>query len=260
MENKPLTQTATISSHKSNSRNYSMISPTGGTISSILPSLRNPSVRETISPYVVFPDGRRFLYRAIAGKWGPDKLINKIYEHFIKIKADIGPSYNNQAHIETVAFQKLLLPLLKDKTLQKQERISWKELKTDNKTSKEVRIRSAVPYLEAGDLWIVQRSAKSTPLGAYDLTDANALLMQQAEQFPMSTNDDMLDNQGYMVHLVKKPSAGEAPRKKLGWDCQMGVQDTRPMKDKIRAMYSDDDNKPAEEELGKGSKWDWDCI
>jgi len=215
-----------------------------------------------ISPYVVFPDGRRFLYRAICGKWGADKLIDKIYDHYIKIKLDLGPSYNNQAHIETIAFQKLLLPLLKDKTLQKQERISWKELKTENKTSKEVRIRSAVPYLEAGDLWLVQRSHKKTALGTHDLTDANAILMQQAQQFPMSTNDDMIDNQGYMVHLVKKPPPEAAPNKKQGWDYQMGVEDTTPMRDKLRKMYENEDYQPSDENLGldKDGKWDWDCI
>lgn len=209
-----------------------------------------------LSPYVVFSDGRIFAYRLKAGKWGPNTLIDEIYSHYVSVQKDLGPSYNGQAWIEAIAFQKLLLPLLQKKSEEHGQRIKWKEMKTESRTSKEVRIRAAVPYLESGDLWIVQKTDKVNPQ-LHDLTDANQLLVQQAQQFPMATNDDLIDNQGFIVHLHKKPSRSKAPQKKLGWDYQMGVHDPRPMKDKLREMYKADDFRPTDEDLGldKDGKW-----
>ncbi len=209
-----------------------------------------------LSPYVVFEDGRIFAYRLKAGKWGPNTLIDEIYTHYVSVEKDLGPSYNGQAWIEAIAFQKLLLPLLNKKSEQHGKRIRWKEMKTESRTSKEVRIRAAVPYLENGDLYIVQNTRKVNPK-LHDLTDANALLVQQAQQFPMSLNDDMIDNQGFIVHLHKKPPKNKQPQKKLSWDCQMGVHDTNPMKEQLRKMYEKDDFKPSDEDFGldKDGKW-----
>lgn len=227
------------------------------------PAITEESLRRgdytAISPYVVFPDGRRFLYRAKAIRVGPNKLIDTIYNHFISVKRDLGPSYNGRAHIEAIAFQKLLLPSLKQKTEEHGERIKWVEMKTDSRTSKEVRIRAAVPFLEAGDLWIVQDTDKASP-DINDLTDTNALLLLQAEQFPMATNDDLIDNQGFMVHLVKIPKGKETPQKQLGWDCRMGVEDTTPITDKLRKIFATKDFEPTDEDLGfgKNDKWTYD--
>lgn len=213
-----------------------------------------------LSPYVVFPDGRIFLYRAKAGKWGSATLVDEIYNHYVSVKRDLGPSYNGQAWIESIAFQKLLLPILQKKTEEHGHRIKWKEMKTESRTSKEVRIRAAVPFLESGDLWIVQKTQKITPK-LHDLTDANALLVQQAQQFPMSLNDDLIDNQGFIVHLHKVPSKSATPQKRLGWDYQMGTQDKEPTKEAFRKTYKDENpNKPIEEDLGLGQieKWNFD--
>ena len=62
--------------------------------------------------------------------------------------------------------------------------------------SKEMRIKAALPLLEARKIWLVE-DAKNPKLPT--LTGANKMLVDQALRFPLVKNDDMLDNQGYMV-------------------------------------------------------------
>ena len=193
-----------------------------------------------ISPYVILPDGKLYLYRAKAVKEGADTLIDTLYNHYISIKSDLGPSHNGSAWIETIAFQKLLIPLLKAKEEQHSTKIHWKEMKTESRTSKEVRIRAAVPYLESGDLVIVQDTKSKAPT-INSLTDANRILLDQAAHFPMSKNDDMIDNQGYAVHICKKPRANQAPPKPHDWDQKMGVH-PKPKSGSMEVKY-----RPAEE-------------
>jgi len=173
-----------------------------------------------ISPYVVTPDGRKYLYRPLAVKKGEDEIIDVIYNHYISVKKDLGPSYNGTAHIESIAFQKLLLTMLKKKTEQHGQKIKWKELKQENRTNKEVRIRSAIPHLEDGDFWIVDDHPEPGP---YQLkTPANIMLIDQATRFPECNNDDLLDNQGFIVEIAKTPKMEEDPQDRLDWEFQVG--------------------------------------
>jgi len=193
-----------------------------------------------ISPYVIFPDGRRFLYRAKAVKEGIDTLIDTIYNHYVSVHKDLGPSKNGQAHIEAIAFQQLFIPLLKEKEKQIGIKIKWQELDAMGNTPKEIRISAAVPYLEAGDLWLVEDQATPT---LSQLTGANKVLYQQASEFPEATNDDMIDNQGYMIHIVKKPKSDGKKPKGEDWDKQMGVTKEYSFQEQLAILKANDAGK-----------------
>jgi hypothetical protein len=170
-----------------------------------------------LSPYVTFSDGSRYLVNAKACKVGVDELPETIYKHYVETTRLLGsPSFNGAAHIESVGFQKLLFPALKQLTNEHKVRINWKAMKPENKESKEVRIRSAAPYLSAGDLWIVDTAA--IPSKGHLDQISNRLLVNQATQFPMAQNDDMLDNQGYMIQLAKLPKGSERKKQNKSWD------------------------------------------
>lgn len=202
-----------------------------------------------ISPYVILPDGRRFLYRAKAVREGVDTLIDTIYNHYVSVAKDLGPSKNGQAHIEAIAFQQLFIPLLKQKEEQIGVRIKWQELDAMGNTPKEIRISAAVPYLEAGDLWLVEDQEVPS---IHQLTGANKILFQQASEFPEATNDDMLDNQGYMIHIVKKPKSTDKVEKPQSWDSRMGHTKEYSFQEQLLILKAKDagkDYKPDEEIL-----------
>jgi len=192
-----------------------------------------------MSPYVITPDGKKYLYRAKAVKEGPDKIIDTIYNHYVSVQSDLGPSHNGSAYIETVAFQKLMITMLKKKQEEFSVKIHWKEMKPESSTNKEMRIRGAVPHLECGDLVIVAEAGQTVDT----LTGTNQILIEQAAHFPLSNNDDLIDNQGYAVHICKKPSADEEPLIKRPWDYQMGVQ-SKGKSDRLLLSA----HKPAEED------------
>jgi len=169
-----------------------------------------------LSPYVVLADGSRYLFNAKACKVGVDKLAETIYKHYLETHRLIGPSYNGSAYIEAIGFQKLLLPALKKLTNEHKVRINWKPMKPENAESKEVRIRSAAPYLTVGDLWIVDPAR--APSKANLECIANSLLVNQASQFPITVNDDMIDNQGYMIQLAKLPKVNAVKKRRKSWD------------------------------------------
>jgi hypothetical protein len=207
-----------------------------------------------LSSYVVTPDGRKYLYRAKAGKWGEDSVIDEIYNHYISVRADLGPSYNNAAHVEAVAFQKLLLSSLKRMTEKHGQKIKWKELKQENRTSKEVRIRSAIPHLEDGDLWIVEDNPSPSQ---HNCTGANQLLIEQASRFPYCKNDDLLDNQGFILELAKPPRPPSDPEERLCWDARMGVtpKETRPQDVKQELESFDELDEASEFAESVAEKW-----
>lgn len=226
------------------------------------PALTESQVRRgdytAMSPYVITADGNRYLYKAKAVKEGAGTIMKTIYNHYVSIKKDLGPSYNGRAYIEGIAFQKLFIPLLKDIEKDFSTKIHWVEMKTENATSKEVRIRSAVPYLEDGCLYLVEDTKRPNPTIAH-VTGANLILTDQAMQFPMGANDDLIDNQGFMTQIVKKPSHNEEPPIKLGWDFEMGEtrrEDSGKLK---RQAY-----RPAEEggndEPYNPNDYDWDVY
>jgi len=183
-----------------------------------------------LTPYVITPDRKMYLYRAKAIKAGEDTVIDEIYNHYISVRKDLGPSYNGTAHIETVAFQKLMKTMLKAKTEQHGQKIKWKELKQENRTSKEVRIRAAIPHLEDGDFVIVDDHKSPDQ---HNVTGANRLLLDQASRFPYCKNDDLLDNQGFIIEVAKFPKTDKDPEERFGWDCRMGKDKKAPIEKEI---------------------------
>lgn len=177
-----------------------------------------------MAAFVTTPDRKIYLYRAKTVKVGEDRLVDEIYNHYISLEKDLGASYHNQAYVETVAFQKLIRGMLKKKTKQHGKKISWRELMPENNEKKEVRIRAAIPYLEDGELCIVDSARNPSQFNLKD--PANQQLITQAARFPRVSNDDLLDIQGYAVQHCKFPGEDKEPSRRLPWECRSGKEPT----------------------------------
>ena len=166
-----------------------------------------------MSPYIITPDDKIYLYKALAVREGEDTIAETIYMHHMRLCKKLGNPY--ASYFEMIGFQKLLVKLMKRLEKKFKHKIYWQNQKTENKTSKEIRIRSAVPYVEDGDMFIVDPVRNPV----YSLmTKTNKMLIDQATSFPMCKNDDLLDNQGYIIDLKVEPRDTKTVNKRLDFD------------------------------------------
>lgn len=166
-----------------------------------------------MSPYVVTPDERRYLYRPKAVREGEDTVATTIYLHHKSLSKELGKPYSS--HFEMIGFQKLLVKEMKLLERNHGHKIHWTEQKTETPTTKEIRIRSAIPWLEEGLLYLVVDNPKP---GFHNLEGAIKMLVDQAMRFPLCKNDDMLDNQGYMIDLSVTPRGSKTRPKGADFD------------------------------------------
>ncbi len=96
--------------------------------------------------------------------------------------------------LEVVAFQKSLQYFIKDEMKKRGNYLPLKELKTDTRISKEMRIRGLVPRFEQRMIYI-RRDMKELE---YELT-----------RFPKSETDDLVDALAYMLQIAYPPTAQE---------------------------------------------------
>lgn len=173
-----------------------------------------------MAAFITTPDNQFYIFGAKTVKAGEDTVVDEIYDHFIRLKKELGYPERGHAHIETVAFQLLLKGMLKKKTKEKGEKIKWKEMIPLNKEKKEVRIRSAIPYIEDREITIVDDAKEPSQFNLKN--KANQQLITQASRFPRTANDDMLDIQGYAIQICKFPKQGKSEDKRLPWECRSG--------------------------------------
>ncbi len=162
-----------------------------------------------MSPYVITADEKIYLYRPKAVKEGEDTIAKTIYDHHKSVSKDLGKPY--ASYFEMLGFQKLLVKEMKMMERKSRHKIHWSNQKTETPTSKEIRIRSAIPFLEEGLLYLVEDTPRP---GFHNLTGATAMLVDQAHRFPLCKNDDMLDNQGYIIDLMVIPMKAKGAAKK----------------------------------------------
>lgn len=124
------------------------------------------------------------------GHYTPTELINKIFavaESTPKLRA-LG--------IETVAFQKVLIYMMKDEMRRRGKYLPLRELRAD--TDKIRRARMIQPAWENGDIYISKAHCSA--------------LVKELLDFPMTSNDDTVDAAAYVEQMLK-PAKSSRKRK-----------------------------------------------
>ena len=166
-----------------------------------------------MSPYIITTDDQIYLYKAKAVRENEDTLPKTIYQHHKMLCKKLGNPY--ASYFEMIGFQKLLVKLMKRLEKEFKHKIYWQNQKTESRTSKEVRIRSAVAYVNDGDMHIVDPVLN--PI-YHLLNPTNKMLIDQAMSFPMCKNDDLLDNQGFIIDLKVEPFDKKTEEKRVDFD------------------------------------------
>lgn len=148
------------------------------------------SQKETADYTVIMQMGvdttkRRYVEKYIREHLTPFQLIDRLFT-----MAD-GCQNLRKVGIETVAYQKALLYMIKDEMRRRGKYLPIQELKAD--TDKIRRARMLQPAWENGDIYI-KREHKE--------------LLKELVEFPMSEHDDLVDSLAYTEQLLK-PVAGK---------------------------------------------------
>ena len=124
-----------------------------------------------------------FLCDIIREHLNPLQLINKIFEVYIRF-------YPISIGIEEEAFQKTLRYFIEEESRKRNCFIPLKELKLDNRISKDMRIRALQPRYEAGSIFHKKALAHID-----DLED-------ELLRFPRGAHDDIIDALAYQLQLA----------------------------------------------------------
>jgi len=100
---------------------------------------------------------------------------------------------------ESVAWQKSYYKYVTMLQMMRGIRMPVTQLKTDNKTTKRLRIKSMVPYWKAGLFTIVCDN------GLDNLKGNMAILVDELTRYPKVRNDDCVDALAYMNQLTQRP-------------------------------------------------------
>lgn len=113
----------------------------------------------------------------------PSEIVLKIFSQYDKARKY---GYVNGIYVETVAFQKVMLYLLKDEAKRRGISIPLKELKSNK--DKTLRINGIVPLVDNGDIYISGRHTE---------------LRDEMREFPFGRHDDLVDTLAYIVQVMR---------------------------------------------------------
>ena len=108
--------------------------------------------------------------------------------------------------VETVAWQKTYYRFVKAEMLRRNLRMPLRELKTDTKITKKMRIKSMIPYWKSG-LFRVPGNSLATLEGNI------ATLVDELLRYPRVSNDDCIDALAYQEQLFRRPMISKIIRK-----------------------------------------------
>lgn len=128
-------------------------------------------------------DKKVYVVDYIQDKLNPSEIVMGIFEMYDKARKY---GYVSGVYIETVAFQKVMLYLLRDEARRRGVSIPLKELKaTKDKT---LRINGLVPIVEKGELYI---------------SPGHTALKTEMKEFPYSKHDDIVDTLAYVLQVMR---------------------------------------------------------
>lgn len=150
----------------------------------------------------------------------PDVLVEEVF----RLNRTFNPF---KIGIEVVVFQRMLQKYLEDKAIQKNIYLPIEALKTDTRTTKQMRIMSLIPYFS--DMKVFMRK------------DQYNLIQQLKEFSPNNLNmkDDMIDAFAYQVQMWTKPGYSGAQTMLTGEALQKALQ-----KRYMQNLFKDEDTIP----------------
>lgn len=128
---------------------------------------------------------------------------------------------------ETVAWQKSYYKFVKNEMIRRGIRLPLRELKTDTKVTKRMRIRSMIPYWRVG-LFKVPGKSLTT------LTGNMAIMMDELLRFPRVSNDDCIDALAYQDQLINRPSIVKIMRRIPGGSIKAIMAKARAKRDRSK--------------------------
>lgn len=128
-------------------------------------------------------DKKIYVLDYIQDKLIPTDIVFKIFEQYDKARKY---GYVRGVYVETVAFQKVMLYLLRDEAKRRGVSIPLKELKANK--DKTLRINGLVPLVDNGDIYISPR---------------HVALKTEMKEFPYSKHDDIIDTLAYIIQVMR---------------------------------------------------------
>ena len=143
-------------------------------------------------------DKKIYVLDYIQNKLTPSQIVQGIFEQYDKAR-NFG--YVNGVYIETVAFQKVMLYLLKDEAKRRGVTIPLKELKTNR--DKTLRINGLVPLVDKGDIYISPKHVE---------------LKNEMREFPFGKHDDIVDTLAYVLQVMRPGTYAKRDTKKYQYN------------------------------------------
>lgn len=128
-------------------------------------------------------DKKIYVLDYIQDKLNPSQIVQGIFEMYDKARTY---GYVKGVCVETVAFQKVMLYLLKDEAKRRGISIPLRELKANR--DKTLRINGLVPLVDSGDIYISPKHVE---------------LKNEMREFPFGKHDDIVDTLAYVIQVMK---------------------------------------------------------
>lgn len=126
----------------------------------------------------------------------PTEIVIKIFEQYDKARKY---GYVKGVYVETVAFQKVMLYLIRDEAKRRGISIPLKELKANK--DKTLRINGLVPLVDKGEVFISPRHKE---------------LKDEMKEFPYGKHDDIVDTLAYVLQVMR-PGAYDKTKSKYNY-------------------------------------------
>lgn len=128
-------------------------------------------------------DKKIYVIDYIRDKLTPSDILKSIFEMYDKARKY---GYVRGVGVETVAFQKVMMYLIKDEAKRRGISIPLIELKANK--DKTLRINGLVPLVDSGDIYMSPRHVE---------------LKNEMREFPFGKHDDMVDTLAYILQVMK---------------------------------------------------------
>jgi predicted phage terminase large subunit-like protein len=126
-------------------------------------------------------NNKLYLLHYYRGRFNPQETIETIFKAYDDCQGSC-----RSVGIESVAFQKVMIFLIRNEMRRRQKYMPVKELKAD--ANKQRRIRGLVPMFENGDIFIKHEHVE---------------LENELLEFPFNEHDDVIDSLAYIIQIQK---------------------------------------------------------
>lgn len=139
-------------------------------------------------------DKKVYVLDYVHDKLTPSQIVISIFEQYEKARKF---GYVNGVYVETVAFQKVMLYLLKDEAKRRGIHMPIKELKANR--DKTLRINGLVPLVDRGEIYISPKHVE---------------LKNEMREFPFAKHDDLVDTLAYVLQIMRPGNYAKRDTKK----------------------------------------------